>query len=293
MLDGMEVSYRTSLKANRKTWGIIADDLIKRASTKDDADWKSRADRTRLCEALERAGRAEEAVACLKKVAADDAGACVELADLLCRLNRRAEAEDECRRGLAARAKTLDTYGVNAIRTKLRELLVLDKDWKAVAASDLDAYLARLYIGDYKTLKASCEKAQCWPRVRAFVLSFLETGRASVEAEVRWPLPRTGLPPPKGAKPNLPALLEIALEEKRGTDAWTLYDQLRREAKGAAGLWMARGGCRGERVAGGGAEDLGREDSRERGVRARVLLPDHLQGAGEDAPCDGPAWQGG
>ena len=54
MLDGMEVSYRTSLKANRKTWGIIADDLMKRASAKDDADWKSRADRTRLCEALER-----------------------------------------------------------------------------------------------------------------------------------------------------------------------------------------------------------------------------------------------
>ena len=259
MLDGMEVSYRTSLKANRKTWGIIADDLAKKASGKDDAGWKSRADRTRLCEALERAGRAEEAVACLKKSAADDADACIELADLLCRLNRRAEAEDECRRGLAARAKSSDTYGFNVIRTKLRELLVLDKDWKAVAASDLDAYLARPYIGDYKTLKASCGKARCWPRVRAFVLSFLETGRASVEAKARWPLPRTGLPPPKGAKPNLPALLEIALEEKRGKDAWALYEQLRREARGAAGGFGYSCGDFGWRVADAVAKELPEE----------------------------------
>ena len=96
-------------------------------------------------------------------------------------------------------------------------------------------------------------------RVDAFVLSFLETGRASVEAEVRWPLPRTGLPSPKGAQPNLPALLEIALEEKRGTDVWSLYEQLRREAKGAAGGYGYSGNAFGWRVADAVAKELPEE----------------------------------
>lgn len=272
MLDGMEVSYRTALKADRKTWGIIADDLMKQTPGDDASDWKSRADRTRLCEALERAGRAEEAVACLKKAAADDAGACVELADLLCRLNRRAEAEDECRKGLAACAKPSDSYGFNAIRTKLRELLVLDRDWKAVAASDLDAYLARPYIGDYKTLKASCGKARCWPRVRSFVLSFLETGCAAAGTKANWPLPQTGVPLPNAAKPNLAALLEIALEEKRGKDAWSLYEQLRREAKAAAGGYGYAHDDFGWRVADAVAKELPEESLKiwEGRIRANV-----------------------
>ena len=272
MLDGMEVSYRMALTEDKKTWGIIADDLMKRAPGDDASDWKSRADRTRLCEALERAGRAEEAVACLKKAAADDAGACVELADLLCRLNRRAEAEDECRKGLAACVKATDTYGVNAIRTKLRELLVLDRDWKAVAASDLDDYLSSPCIGDYKTLKASCGKARCWPRVRAFVLSFLETGCAAAKTRADWPLPKTGVPLPKAAKPNLAALLEIALEEKRGKDAWSLYEQLRREAKAAAGGYGYAHDDFGWRVADAVAKELPEESLKiwEGRIRANV-----------------------
>lgn len=272
MLDGMEVSYRTALKADRKTWGLIADDLMKRAARKDDAGWKFRVDRVRICEALERAGRAEEAVACLKKAAEGDADASVELADLLCRLGRRAEAEDACRKGLAARAKLSDTYGVNVIRMKLRELLVLDRDWKAVAASDLDAYLARPYIGDYKTLKASCGKARCWPRVRSFVLSFLETGCAAAGTKANWPLPQTGVPPPKAAKPNVSALLEIALEEKRGTDAWALYGRLRREAKGAVGGYGYAHDDFGWRVADAVAKELPEESLKiwDRQIRANV-----------------------
>ena len=273
MLDDMEVSYRTALKADRKTWGLIADDLMKRAARKDDAGWKSRVDRVRICEALERAGRAEEAVACLKKAAEGDADASVELADLLCRLGRRAEAEDACRKGLVARVKATDTYGGNVIRRKLRELLVLDKNWKAVAASDLDDYLSNPYIGTYKTLKASCEKARCWPRVRALVLSFLETGCAAAKTKADWPLPRTGVPPPKkGTKPNLSALLEIALEEKRGKDAWAIYGQLRREAKGAAGGYGYAYDDFGWRVADAVAKELPEESLKiwEGQIRANV-----------------------
>lgn len=272
MLDGMAVSYRTALKADRKTWGVIADDLMKRASENDASGWKSRVDRTRLCEALERAGRTEEAVACLKKAAEGEADASVELADLLCRLGRRAEAEDACRKRLAARAKATDTYGVNVIRRKLRELLVLDRDWKAVAASDLDDYLSSPYIGTYKTLKASCGKARCWPRVRAFVLSFLETGCAAAKTRADWPLPKIDVPPPKGAKPNLSALLEIALEEKRGKDAWALYGQLRPEAQGAVGGYGYAPDDFGWRVADAVAKELPEEALKiwEGQIRANV-----------------------
>lgn len=164
-----------------------------------------------------------------------------ELADLLCRLGRRAEAEDCCRKGLAACAGTPDSQGPGVIRSKLRELLVLDRDWRAVAACDLDAYLAYPHVDGYRALRESCEKARCWPRVRSFVLSFLETGRASHGTKAHWPLPQTGVPPPKDAKPNAYALLEIALEEKRGKDAWALYEEMGREAKDEPrGFWNPR-----------------------------------------------------
>ena len=97
------------------------------------------------------------------------------------------------------------------------------------------------------------------PDVRPYLKHKLEMARASVEAEVRWPLPRTGLPPPKGAKPNVPALLEIALEEKRGTDVWSLYEQLRREAKDAAGGYGYSGDAFGWRVADAVAKELPEE----------------------------------
>ena len=272
VLDDMDVSYRTALKASKKDWGVIADYLARKASGEGDSVWESRAVRSRLCEALARAGRTEESVDCLKKATADDAGAFVELADLLCQLGRRPEAEEWCRKGLAGLAERPDAYGINSIRTKLRELLVLDKDWKAVAASDLDAFLARPYIGDYKTLRESCTKARCWPRVRDFVLAFLETGRAPSGAEARGPLPRTGLPLLKGAKPDLPALMEIALEEKRGTDAWTLYERLLREAKGAAGGFGYLRDDFGWRVADAVAKDLPEESLKiwEGQIRANV-----------------------
>ena len=272
VLDDMEVSYRTALKASEKDWGVIADYLERKASDEGDSVWESRAVRSRLCEALARAGRTEASVDCLKKATADDVGAFVELADLLCRLGRRPEAEEWCRKGLAEGAERPDAYAVNGLRTKLRELLVLDRDWKAVAASDLDAFLARPYIGDYRTLRESCTKARCWPRVRDFVLAFLETGRAPSGAEARGPLPRTGLPLPKGAKPDLPALLEIALEEKRGTDAWTLYERLRREAKGAAGGFGHLLDGFGWRVADAVAKELPEESLKiwEEQIRANV-----------------------
>lgn len=227
LLDGMDVSYRTALKADAKAWGRIADYLAKLRSGADESGRMFRSHRERLCEALERAGRAGEAVDLLKAATADDAMAVVDLADLLCRLGRRKDAETCCQSALAKSGLEPGSYQADDIRRRLRELLVEDGDWKSVAAIDLDACLASPHITHYTTLWESCGKARCWPRVRAFVLAFLETGRLSpLPKGARWPLPKTGVPPPKDAQPNPTALLEIALEEKRGKDAWAIYEKM-------------------------------------------------------------------
>ncbi len=236
VLDGMEVSYRTSLRASKKDWGAIADYLLKKKPAAEESAWRWREDRTRACEALERAGRVQEAVALLERETMNDAVVYGELADLLLRLGRRGEAAEWCRKGLVAQNGKDDWRVCDDLRKKLREMAAQDGDWKTVAAYDLDSYLDHLRIEDYRQLKASCAKVKCWTAVREALLAYLESGKAALLEGKKWPLPQTGTRPPFKQENAGRALLEIALEEKRAKDVWTLYERMELRARETASV---------------------------------------------------------
>ena len=234
VLSDMAVSYRTSLRASKKDWGAIADYLMKKKPSETESSWRWREDRARACEALERAGRVQEAVALLERETANDAQVYGELADLLLRLGRRAEASEWCRKGLAAQNGENNWNICDDLRRRLREMSAQDGDWKTVAAYDLDSHLDHLRIEDYRQLKASCAKVKCWTSVREALLAYLESGKAALLEGKKWPLPQTGTRPPFKQENAGRALLEIALEEKRARDVWSLYERLELRAKETA-----------------------------------------------------------
>lgn len=184
-----------------------------------------------LVDAFERSGQRSKIISLLEQ----EAGAtqCYErLVDTFLRDGNHEKAREWCIKGFQ---KTLETSpGIAAgLQTKLRELAREEKKFDLAAAYLAQNFFDHPSTATYSELRKAAEKIDCWPAVRAAALAFLESGqRPDIPGRKGdgppWPLPAPEIAakPDKRFRrdyPNLNALIEIGILEKRLDDVVTLY----------------------------------------------------------------------
>lgn len=231
--ENMEVSYLDALETDKAGWSSVADYLLgKDREVYEVGETGRRGNPKEIVTALERAGRAEEAISLFKEELGN-ASYQTELIDLLLRLGRRSEAEVVCRQNLET--ETVSGYGQSVFLNRLRKLGEENGDAKTVAVCDLVSFLSYPRVESYQQLQESSGKVKAWKRVREYALRYLETGD-DLANEEKWPLPPLPVKMPKPDESRFPdysALIQISILEKRTGDVLSWYKKvLESKAKG-------------------------------------------------------------
>jgi len=223
VLDYMEVETVEAMRTDKNGWSKIADYYLgkdKKVTVVGETGYRGSIHE--IAVALERAGREEEAIS-LMKTEPEDERYQKELVDMLLRLGRRKDAENACRKYLAAMCAD-DPHRHDRLE-RLKAMSNEDDDGKTLAVCDLVSFVAYPNVESYKALKQSCEKIKAWKQVRCGVLQYLETGSLPEKDRV-WPLPPmpTRLPDCSSSTfPKSAILCELAMAEKRTKDALSWY----------------------------------------------------------------------
>jgi uncharacterized Zn finger protein len=236
-----EFSEYLHRKHPRSAWHALADRLRLRLkemkAPKGKADYGHRYERDRLSDwlihALTQAGREEEIVT-LCETEARKTGNYSRLVELLISARRYEAAEKWIREG---HRTTQDKWpGIAAgLRDKLLEIRIRQKNWHAVAAMQVEAFVSRPSRQAYAECKKAAGKIKVWPTMRQSLLHYLETGEAPWKKS-DWSLPASGLELASTAGGNRAAggnrfpmvseLIEMALVEKDAKRVLHWYDRL-------------------------------------------------------------------
>jgi uncharacterized Zn finger protein len=240
-------------------WSAVADELAGRLEAmpapKRDSEFHEKYRRESLSgwliEALERAGRGDEALAVLE-AEAPKTGSYERLVRRLIEDGRLDDAARWAAEGIAHTRDRLPGIA-GQLRTLLREIAEKRKDWPAAAAFYAEEFFTYPSVESLRKLTKAAARAGYEEQVRAAALQFLETGvrpqpapaaapvrqgraRAKPAAGPAWPLPA---PAPSGQEtgksrraaqaptPHYDVLLDLAIAEKRPDDVLAWYDRIR------------------------------------------------------------------
>lgn len=235
---------------SKEDWGEVALTLEKRLATMptpQGGDFSSRYSRERLMnwliDALKRSGQQQKVLPLLEQEAR--ATQCyARLADSCLEAGQPEKARQWCIKGF--RKTITEAPGIaTCLQEKLRELAEREKKFDLAAAYRAQDFFAHPSPTAYTELKKATEKIKCWPEVRTALLHYLETGQrpdspAGKRKEQSWPLPD----PEVAAKadhglrrqyPDLDALIDIAILEKRFDDVVQLYQAQSKENRWGMG----------------------------------------------------------
>ena len=221
-------------KHPKAAWHALADQLLVqlkalKRSAGDDAFSRNYA-RDRLSDwaihALERAGRTAEIIR-LCEVEARKTGSYNRLVKRLIASRRNEDAEVWIQEGIRA---TKDKWpGIaGSLRTNFREIRTRQKNWAVVAAIEVEEFVRQPSRNTFMDCKKAAGKVKAWPKVRAYLLDYLEKGKLPWKQE-DWPLPESGLDVPEAGGnnrfPMVDDLIHIALLEKKPDQVLHWYDQ--------------------------------------------------------------------
>ncbi|MFH2124457.1 MAG: SWIM zinc finger family protein [Pseudomonadota bacterium] len=184
-----------------------------------------------LIEAFERSGQQKKVIPLLEREA--DLTQCYEqLVNIFLQSGSSDKAREWCVKGFQ---KTVDNApGIAAsLQKKLRELAWQENKFDLVAAYRAQDFFKNPSPANYLELEKAAETMDCWPAVRAAVLSFLESGQrpdmtVKGSSKQSWPLPSPEVAAGSDKRfrrdfPDLNNLIEIAILEKRFDDVVQLY----------------------------------------------------------------------
>jgi len=230
---------------SKRAWSEVADRLLARLKTQlpskaDDAlsrDYRRDRLSSTVIDALERAGRTDEAVAvCFQE--AEVTKSYERLVKKLRELKRFDEAEEWIRKGVKATCQKLPGIA-SSLQKELIAIRQERRDWPFVAALCADSFFEDPGLQTYKELRSASEKAKVWQEVKAACLAFLETG-LNPRTKQGWPLPETGMAGTglrRGCKPpRTDVLMDIAIEEKRIDDVLHWHGAQKRQVNGWFGF---------------------------------------------------------
>jgi len=221
-------------KKKKGDWAILAEKLMERLKSlkpeKDDdlrsinyhserlTDW--------IVEALQKAGRTDEAIALCEKEAPITVSY-VRLVRLLREAGRKEDAEKWIRKGIKATQKQWPGIASD-LRRSFREMQEKEGNWPRVAAIRAGDFFQAPSLHTFQSLEKAARKAKVWQEVRSMVMAYLETGKMPVKKGSPWPLPKTDLPESIGRGrerfPLYETFIDIAIAEKRPDDVLKWYD---------------------------------------------------------------------
>ena len=167
-----------------------------------------------------------------------DASQCyMRLVETLLAAGEKKRARHWCIKGYEHTLK--DAPGIaSSLQQQLRAIAQEEERFDLVAAYRAQDFFDHPSVSAFGKLRKSAKKAKCWQAVRHLALGFLETGESPIrtndnEGQSDWPLPVPEVEPRKSESrhwrsgfPDLPALIEIAIFEKRTDDVVDLYQRL-------------------------------------------------------------------
>ena len=229
----------------QSAWHMLADRLLarlKRSKGTECADKFSRNyERDRLSgwviHALEQAGRGEEIIPlCVNE--AKRTGSYDRLVERLIAARCYKDAEHWIQEGIkATREKRPGIAG--KLRDKLLEIRTVKKNWPAVAAMQAEEFVRRPSRRAFTECKKACDRVKAWPRVREYLLRYLEKGMLPWKQN-NWPLPESGLDRPdvdrRSRFPLLDDLIDLAILEKKTDQVLRWFDQRPKDRFGWYGI---------------------------------------------------------
>ena len=177
-------------------------------------------------EALKKAGNKDAMISLALSEAQKD-GDYEDLVKILMAQKQYEQAKKWIKTGLADIGKSQGGT-VRILREKLAEILGIEKNWPVLAAMRVESYVSDPGMIQYQNCKKACEKVKVWPKVRKFLLAFLEKGTLPWQQK-QWPLPDTPLEAPKKPREKFPItgeLIDIAIFEKKPDQVLKWYDTL-------------------------------------------------------------------
>jgi uncharacterized Zn finger protein len=147
-------------------------------------------------------------------------------------------AEQWIQKGIAA-AKEKRHGTAARLRDRLEEIRTFEKNWPALAAMQVEAFVRQPSIQAYRICKKTSERIKQWPLLRGHLLGYLETGKLPWEQK-GWPLPESGLERPDAGQPKqyprVSHLIDIAIHEKKPDQVLRWYDQRPKSRFGEFGI---------------------------------------------------------
>ena len=185
--------------------------------------------------ALEQSGREKEVLA-LCESEARKTGSYDRLVKRLMEARRYKDAEHWIQKGIAA--TKAEWPGIaSGLRDKLLDIRKRQKDWPAVTAIRVEAFVRHPSRQAFTECRQAAGKAKAWPAVRKTLLCYLENGELPWKQK-GWPIPPSGLDRPKADQrkrfPLVDQLIAIAILEKKPDRVLKWYDQ---RSKGPFGVY--------------------------------------------------------
>jgi uncharacterized Zn finger protein len=219
----------------KSAWHTLADRLLINLDgtkyTRTNGDFHRKYERDRLSSwaihALERSGRKTEIIP-LCEAEARKTGSYDRLIKQLVAEKRYEDAEHWIREGIADIKETYPGIASD-LRGKLQEIRTSEKNWPVVAAMQVEAFVRYPSQKTFMECQKASHKAKVWPKVREFLLRYLEKGDLPWRQK-GWPLPESGLDRPNLAQrdrfPLIRNLIDIAILEKKPDQVLIWYDRL-------------------------------------------------------------------
>jgi uncharacterized Zn finger protein len=229
----------------QSAWHTLADRLLARLkrfkATEGDDKFSRNYERDRLSgwaiHALEQAGRGEEIIP-LCVTEAKRTGSYDRLVKQLVAARRYQDAERWIHEGVQATKEKWPGIAAG-LRDKLREIRTTEKNWPAVAAMQAEEFVRRPSRQAFTECKKACDRVKAWPRVREYLLLYLEKG-ALPWKQKNWPLPESGLDRPdvdrRSRFPLVNDLIDLAILEKKPDQVLKWYDQRPKDRFGWYGV---------------------------------------------------------
>lgn len=179
-----------------------------------------------IVEALQKAGKTDEAIALCEKEAPITASY-VRLVRLLMEAGREEDTGKWVRKGIKATQKQWPGIASD-LRRAFREMKEKDGNWPRVAAIRAEDFFHEPSLHTFQSLEKAAKKAKVWQGIRPVAMTYLETGEMPGKKGSSWPLPETDLPESIGRGrerfPLYETLIDIAIAEKRPDDVLKWYD---------------------------------------------------------------------
>ena len=218
----------------KSAWRHLADRLLERLEEMQGPvkanDFSRRYARDQLSNwvihALEQAGRKDEIIPLCEREA-QLTGNYRRLVERLITARRYPDAERWIDEGIR---ETKDKWpGIVAdLRKKLQKIRSLEKNWSAVAAMQVEAFVRRPSPQTFADCQKAAVKIKAWPKVRRHLLHYLEKGELPWKQK-KWPLPESGGDPPSAdpqqSFPLISHLIDIAIFEKKPDQVLKWFDQ--------------------------------------------------------------------